>query len=259
MIKKGVWLLVSLFVFGLPLAAQANNVLFVVVDAKANRAYVPEGSVLPHGLQIRAERADAPSIMDRPDWRRGLALPLRPALAQKRITAPAMVFEYAPAERFAEARRQYEAQHGPSSSRIKATDDRYCLDVYVTQQNTGIYGTYTNGLTATFCGPYNTVVGNAYLWEYIVTGDYSDDDIYINPYVGISDDNNHYNCYDEYYYSGDLGQCTASNTTVWTNTGCTDNVYLYGQLYVIEYMPQDPYHDSYVGFNLQVTFCTTFY
>lgn len=255
-------LLVCLVVAGLPLAAQAatNAVLFVLVDPQTNRAYIPEGTVLPAGFQVRAERAtvERPLFIDKRDWR-GARVPRLAKPSPKRLTGPAMVFEYAPAERFEQARRQYEAKYGVGSSRIKANDDQYCQSFYVTQQNTGIYGTYTNGLTGTFCGWTNTIVGNSYLWEFTAIGDYSDDDIYVNPAVGIYDDNNNYNCYDEYYYSGDTGSCTASATTQKTGTFCTNNVHVWGLLYIIEWMPQDPYHDNYLGFNLQLSFCTGFY
>ena len=79
-----------------------------------------------------------------------------------------------------------------------------------------------------------------------------------DPAVGIYDLNNNFNCYDAYQYSGDLGQCTASNTTVWTNTGCTNHVHGWGLLYVIEYT-NDPYHDNYYGFNFEVDWGTAFY
>ena len=237
--------LILVLSIALPIAAHADGVLLIVVDVKQNRAYVPEGTILPPGLQIRAERADV-----------GRALRQR-APKLERISAPPLVFEYAPAERFVEARQQYEAQRASHSSRFKANEDRACApDYYVTVTNSGIYGTYTKGLTGHFCSPTTTVPGQSYLWEFTAYGDYSDVDFRINPYVAISDTNGNFSCYAEYYSPG-TQSCYASAVTPKTGNFCENNVTLSSLVYVIEYT-NDPYHDNYVGFNLQITYCTDF-
>lgn len=255
MFRRHGLLFVSLLVAGLPLAAQAaDNVIFVLFDAKQHRAYIPEGTVLPQGLQLRAERIGAERAA--PRGPRTMLRMITPT-PKTRIAAPPLVFEYAPAARFEQARKQYEARNPSRPSRIKAHEDRACTDVYVTASNTGIYGTYSDGLTGRFCAPTTTVTGNSYLWEFFVIGDYSDDDFRINPYVSIGDIDGNFTCYDEYLYSGDTGSCGASAVTQKTGYFCQDTVTAFGQLYVIEYT-NDPYHDNYLGFNLEIDFCTDF-
>jgi hypothetical protein len=262
MFKKSALLIVSVFVaFGFASAARANHVVYVLVDAAANRAYIPEGTVLPPGLQIRARSVGAVDPAALPEIDRSFRRSFAKAMGVKHGELPAapLVFEYAPAARFAAMQKQYETKHPSASGGLHAAPlSDYCWDVYASQENTGIYGTYTDGITLTFCANYNTVVGYAYPWSFTVTGDFSDKDSRIDPAVGIYDLNNNFNCYDAYQYSGDLGQCTASNTTVWTNSGCTNHVHGWGLLYVIEYT-NDPYHDNYLGFELDIDICTTFY
>jgi len=107
------------------------------------------------------------------------------------------------------------------------------------------------------CGNYNTVVGYPYPWSFTVTGDYTFKDNSIDPGVGIYDLNNNFNCYHEYQY--DNLQCTATNTTVFTNTGCTNHVHAWGLLYVIEYTNEQYGHDNYLAFWIDIDNCTTFY
>jgi len=261
MFRKGVLLFVCLLVsVGFAVAAQAaNRVIYVLVDSTANRAYVPEGTVLPDGLTIRARQlfaADGDSILDRS--LRGKML--FGAKREHLLRTPPLVFEYAPAAKFETMRAQYEAKHagaGPGPHKAQPASD-YCYDVYASQDNTGLYGTYTDGITSTFCGWNNTVVGYSYSWSFTVTGDWSDVDNRIGPGVGINDANSNFYCYDPYSYQGDTGQCTATATTVWTNTACTNHVHAWGLLYKIEYT-NDPYVDNYLGFELDIDNCTTFY
>ena len=254
--------LISLFaVFVLVSQVQAaNRVIYVVVDPAAHRAYVPEGTVLPEGLQIRATALAAREPAALPEIDRSFRLEFARRMNAKRseaTTAP-LIFEYAPAERFETARQRYEAKHHtPSVAGRPVTTSDYCTDVYVTQQNTGVYDTYTDGITSTFCGNYNTVVGYPYSWSYTVTGDYTFKDNSIDPGVGIYDLNNNFNCYHEYQY--DTLQCTATNTTVFTNTACTNHVHAWGLLYVIEYTNEQYGHDNYLAFWIDIDNCTTFY
>jgi hypothetical protein len=257
-------LVVALFaVFALAVQMHAaDRVIYVLVDPAAHRAYIPEGTVLPEGLQIRTRALTSSGDTVLPEIDRSFRLNFAKALNAKRsetAAAPPLVFEYAPASRFEKARQRYEVKHrtaGGLGHPVANSD--YCYDVYASQENTGLYGTYTDGITSTFCGNYNTVVGYAYPWSFTVTGDYSDKDNRIDPAVGIYDLNNNFNCYDAYAYGGDLGQCNATATTVWTNTACTNHVHAWGLLYYIEYT-NDPYHDNYLGFELDIDNCTTFY
>jgi len=241
-------------------ASAANRVIYVLVDPVANRAYVPEGTVLPNGMQVRAQAVKSPDAVAFPEMDDSLRHSFAKMTNAKRaaLRTPPLVIEYAPAERFEAAKQRYQEKHPQAAAGRLTENYDYCFDVYASQENTGIYGTYTDGITLTFCANYNTVVGNAYPWHFTVTGDYSYKDNYINPAVGIYDQNNNFNCYDEYQYNFDLGQCTAENTTVWTNSGCPNYVHGWGLLYVIEYT-NDPYHDEYVGFNLDIGLCCTFY
>ena len=264
--------LVSLFLcLVVTLAAVAahaeDHVLFVLVDVKQHRAYVPEGSVLPPGLAIRAEKT-ATRLGAGPFGELGrrtpgrLGSPATPAL--KRPAGPPFVFEYAPVERFEHARAQFEAKKRSSPTSdggrlggVKASEDRICNYIYVTDVNTGVYGSYTNGFTALFCRPSSTTPGNAYLWEFSAIGDYSDDDQFINPYAWIHDLNNHFNCYKEVYWSGDDASCTASATTTLLQSGCLNTVYTVGVLYIIEWLPG--YEANYLGYSFYIDFCTFFY
>ena len=242
MLKRVLFLLV---VVGIPLAAHAasNSTIFVLVDPAAARAYIPEGTVLPHGFQVRAE----PFVIAN-----GLRH-ARPAAGPKRLHSAPLVFQYAPAERFENARKQYEQRAG---TRRVQSNDVGCVDIYVSGSNSGPQWTYYDGFTLTFCGEVNKTVGYSYLWQFTATGDYTDDDEYADPWVAIDDDNHNYYCFYEQYGYG-VPSCSTSNTTVWTNTGCTDWVHGYAQLYAIEW--QQGYVPYYVGFSFQIDMCTTFY
>jgi|GEM_PF-3205070 len=259
MFRKSLLVLLGCLVLGLPVTASAGDrVLYVLVDAQHQRAYVPEGTVLPPGLKIRAEplHFQTPSLMDGPLFH----APHRGAAA-KHLTSAPLVFEYAPSERFEVARQHYLAKHPASTSGSHraepATDD--CFDVYVSDSQVGAYDTYYDGLTSRVCVPSGTLyVGYSYTWTFTVTGDYSDDDFRIDPYVGISDNDNNFNCFHAITWGESGPTCSASATTQVTNTYCVNTVYTFGLLYKIEYT-NDPYHDNYYGFVLEVDWCTAFY
>lgn len=248
MLRRSLLVVVCFLVASMPLAAYGERVLYVLVDTEHHRALIPEGSVLPAGLQIRMERAPAnfagPLLHD----------PHR-AMGSKhqRITSPPLVFEYAPIERFEAARVHYAATH----HRADTADS--CFSVYVSDSQVGVYDTYYDGLTSTACGPSGSwIPGNSYLWSFTVTGDYSDADPRIGPYVGISDNDSNFYCYHPLIFNESYPSCSASATTLLTNTYCVNTVYTYGLLYKIEYT-NDPYHDNYYGFNFEVDWCTAFY
>jgi hypothetical protein len=259
MLRKIAFLVVCLVVIGLPIAAHASNrVIFVLVDAKENRAYIPEGTVLPPGLHIRANRAligPGGIFMDDTAGRH-LQRTLSPK--RERLNAPPLVFEYAPAERFEAARARYYAKH-PETGRQPQTETDVCNEVDVSDSRTGAYDTYYDSFASVACVPSGTLyVNNYYTWTFTATGEYSDDDERIDPYVGISDLNNNFNCYHPITSYEGYPTCNASATTQFTNTACTNTVYTYGLLYKIEYT-NDPYHDNYYGFNLEVDWCCAFH
>src|ERR1044071_7458807 len=108
-------LAVSLFV-ALALVSQvqaANRVIYVVVDPAAHRAYIPEETVLPEGLRIRASAMKSDESTAMPEVDRSFRLEFAKTMKAKGsepVEAP-LIFEYAPAERFATARDRYEAKH----------------------------------------------------------------------------------------------------------------------------------------------------
>src|SRR5947207_15830665 len=107
------YLVVSLFV-ALALVSQvqaANRVIYVVVDPAAHRAYIPEGTALPEGLQIRASviKSNEPTAM--PEVDRSFRLEFAKTMKAKRsepVAAP-LIFEYAPLARFETARLRSQA------------------------------------------------------------------------------------------------------------------------------------------------------
>jgi hypothetical protein len=248
-------LFVCLLAAGFPIVAHAHDAILVIADPANNRAYIPEGTILPPGLEVRAQRTGIRRLVNG-KVERPIDLS---AQGFKRLTTPPLVFEYAPAERFDEVRKRYEAQQvARRSPRVKATshDGDACQHFYVSGSNTGVYGTYTNGFTSSYCPPPGggqRVVGQSYLWQFVAIGDYSDDDQYISPYVAIGDNNGNFSCFNDTVFS-----CTASATTPWSGYFCQNTVYTSAVLYVIEYAPQNQY-DYYVGWNFQINHCTGFY
>src|SRR5688572_7434330 len=241
---KRMLLLVCLFAAVLPLAAHERQVLLVLVDLEAGRAYVPEGSVIPAGMNVRAgkenvdratfERARASVKGGQADARERNA---RRAVKARLHAKPPLVFEYAPAERFVEARKGYEAQ-AAKRPRVQSDSHQTCFDTYVSDTKPGYYSSgYTNGFTSTFCQPSTGLLLNQVNnWEFRATADYSDDDQWIYPNVWIDDQNGNFFCYDEIQFSGDLGQCSAAASTVLTSSGCKNDVDTMGTEYYIEYL-----------------------
>ncbi len=268
--KRRSWISVGLLLLtALPLAAhEERKVILVIADTQAGKAYIPEGTVLPPGLVVRAEvfQTDARAVG------RGRGGRLEPrelgveerhaydraAVARLKAGAP-LVFEYAPAERFIAVRTSYEAQRAKRRSPVQGdSSHRTCYDTYIQQSNTGQYGTYYNGFTDTFCLPSSGLtVGGYYLWEFGATGDETDDDQWINPYVYVDDLNGNYECFNEAYgYTWPLS-CSDGATTQWLQQGCLNTVDTGAVLYKIEYLPG--YVENYLGFSFNVEHCTYFY
>ena len=256
-----------LLLSALPLVAhEERKVILVLVDREANRAYIPEGTVIPPGMNIRVGKAqfDRDTFLALRGDRDGAKGSARELQAEKAMVArvkakPPLVFDYAPAERFVEARKGYEAQLAKRRPNVQANSSHQrCYDTYVSDTEQGQYGSYYNGFTSTFCAPSgSTPVGYAHTWEFGAWADYSDDDQTISPRVWVEDNNGNYYCHDEIYYSGDTGQCSDSATTVLLQQGCLNVVDTVGIQYIIEWLPG--YVENYLGYYFFVDYCTYFY
>src|SRR5688572_2536692 len=183
MLGRRTWVFVCLLAFSLPLFAHERTVILVLVDRENNRAYIPEGTVLPPNLQLNVrmekrvlDETEAAQLRGGRDAGRGNARAVRrDAAAASRLKArPPLVLQYAPAERFEVARRNYEAQQAkrPRSPVQADSSHMTCFDTYVQDSEPGQYGTYYNGFTSTFCQQSSGIqVGVANAWEFGATGD----------------------------------------------------------------------------------------
>lgn len=260
MIGRRTWLFVCLLIAALPLAAHERKVTLVMIDVEANRAYIPEGTVLPPGLSLRTEK----TVLDRETFEVLRANASREGRAMQRATKtrleakPPLIFEYAPADRFDAIRKNYEAYVAKRRSRVQTNSHQFCWDTYSEATQQGVYGQYAAAFVSTYCWPSSsTVVGQAYEHEFRAEGEYSDKDWTISPRVWVDDLNGNFNCYDEWDYPGDTGQCSASATTVLGNTSCLNEIDVGSLQYVIEYL--DGYIENYLGFNFLHQYCVQFY
>ncbi len=255
------WSLLVLFLLiaGLPVAAFAREPLLVIIDLEQHCVYVPVGSVIPAGIAIRAEPLQDP-------FSRGVGLRRQSRLMESRIrklSVPPLAIRYAPVERFAQLRQRYEAQQKAAERRnprrlIAVDTDHDCFPFYASDSQTGVYGTYYNDFTSTFCQPTGTITsGNSYLWEFTASGAYTEDDEWVYPYAAVYDENNNFNCvYDAYGYTSPV-ECTASATTQLLQVGCLNTVTTMAQLYTIEYLQN--YEPYYLGYVFSIEYCTYFY
>src|SRR5687768_8640494 len=159
---KRIVLLASLLLAALPLLAhEERKVILVLVDTVANRAYIPEGTVLPPHVDfnIRMEKfrlydAEVAQLRAGRDGGKGNARTVRSgkgAIARLKAKPP-LALHYAPAEQFVEVRKGYEAQAAKRRSRVQAeSSHQNCYDIYVQDDNSGMQGWYYNGFTSTFC------------------------------------------------------------------------------------------------------------
>jgi len=242
--------------------AVAGDVLLVIIDREHQRAYVPEGSVIPPGMAIRAEALPPMRGID-VSARRGTAREHVNFLDRilKRPSGPPLIFEYAPAERFTQMRQRYEAQRELRKRQgrtIVANDTLTCYPTYATDSQTGYFGTYYHGFTSTFCVQTGGCgVGNNCEWGFGAEGDSTDDDEWVYPYAAVYDQNNHFNCnHTAYGYESPVA-CSVTNTTQLLQVGCLNTVHTVAQLYTIEYLQN--YEPWYLGFTFDVSYCTYFY
>jgi hypothetical protein len=266
--SRRILLVLFLIAAGLPLAAATHEPLLVIIDLAHHRALVPEGSVIPFGMEFRAEPLQGRAGTLDPAERRGGPRLEGSVLTNSlhRTPAPPLKIEFAPAERFAQTRQRYEAQvakklaarrNGRGMVAAAHTADD-CFPTYAEDSNTGVYGTYYHTLTSTFCQQSSGITNYAYLdWSFTASGDYTDDDEYIDPYAYVGDDNNNFQCFQAAYGYTSPVECTASNHTQLLQVGCLNHVTSGALLYTIEYL--NNYVPNYLGYNLSVTYCTYFY
>ena len=262
---KRSFLALCLLFAALPLLAHEQRTMIpVLVDAEANRAYIPEGTVLPVQMNFRFEkfRLNETEIAQLRADRDGGKGNVRTVRGDRAATArlkakPPLILQFAPAERFVQMRRNYEAQAAKRRPVVR-TDSGHlqCFDFYVEDSAQGQYHEYSTGFTSVFCKQPTTYPGYVNYWEFHAIGGYSDDDQYIDPYAFVDDDNNNFGCFDLYSWPGD-GACTATNSTLLLQQGCLNDVDTGSLQYIIEYLPG--YVENYLGFNFLVDYCTYFY
>jgi hypothetical protein len=256
-------LALSLVIASFALPVLAKDVLLVIVDRQNQRAYIPEGSVIPQGMTIRAGALPPQTAAEIETTRRAGARNRADFLdlILKRPSGTPLVFEYAPAERFTQVRQRYEAQHPqrPANGRTLVANYLSCSPaVYLTDSPRGYYGTYYHGFTSYFCSQTTPCNVNDYCeWGFIAEADSTDDDSYVYPYAAVYDQNNNYPCtHVAYGYESPLS-CSASNTTQFRQVGFLNEVHTVAQVYTIEYL--ENYEPYYLGSWFDVGYGTFFY
>jgi hypothetical protein len=236
---RRIWLFVCLLAAAVPMLA-ADNLILVRVDTKANRAYIPEGTVLPQGLAIRAKKEPiGPVTLDRG----GMRAPRE--IAPKRLEPKnTLIFEYAPAETFAAMRERYVAKQAREKNPRLTPHNQSCGTVYVDDEAEGYYGTQYGSFSSTICmpaqGPF--VTGTYYPVDYTAQAESWADE----GWVAVWDANNRFTCQDNYAVYG--LSCTAgSNVRFWSYSNTITTA---GSFSVIEYLQN--YEPWYTGFSFEV-------
>jgi hypothetical protein len=239
-------LLFLLVVVAVPLFAHERKVFHVIVDPAANRAYIPEGTVLPAGMQLRASVKVMPVdgfALQRP--RAGeRVFEAKKQSAMTRQLRP-LVFEYAPAERFNEVRARVE-QRRRESGRDAGADSHNggCATYHFYIDGTGMHGTYTTEFIALDCDPGVRTVGQYGWWTYGAMAAAEDDG-----YVFVFDDNGNYVCDD----SGGgyrTRSCEAESYQQWAGAP-VNNIHFGWHTALIEWL--EGYQPNYVWFNLEAS------
>lgn len=247
MARRLAWLFVCLAA-ALPLFAHDAKVTLVVIDVEKNRAYVPEGTVLPPGKTVRASVTRVPMngvTFETPRFgeRSFSATARAQALRQE---AP-LVFEYAPAEKFAEARARYETFMARQGSGPKTQSHLGgCSYTYYTTSGTGVYGTYYSEFAEKSCSAY----GGAYVWQTIGAGAAAEDE----GYVYVNDGLNHWDCDDS--GSGYRVRACENERLALTYAYPVNNVQMGGHTALIEWL--NGYEPNYVWFNIEISFLINF-
>jgi hypothetical protein len=238
-------LLVGLSVLAaVPLVAGDEQVIFVRIDTAAKRAYIPEGTVLPERVVLRASKSPVEQETIRDATISERSVPRREAPVRRLTEKDTLIFEYAPAENFRGMQARYAARVSKGPSRVRTEDDRYCTTIYMEDTGEGVYGTYSNGFTARGCRPAGALTsGQYYLFDYTATADVGDDG-----YVYVSDANGNFNCMDT--WPGYGLSCTDENTTQYW-VGFSNTITMAGSFSIIEYL--DNYEPNYIGFSFEST------
>lgn len=257
MIRRRMALFVCLLFAALPTFA-SENLILVRIDMKAKRAYIPEGTILPGRVLLRAAKVRLPRgerpADDRDALSDGRSVLLRSnavrRLPMKRLTAEdTLVFEYAPSATFDAMRAHYAARAPKKNSPVQATHERSCTTIYMQDESEGLYGTYYAGFEATGCSPAHGpfIPYNYYLYDFTATGYWADEG-----FVYVDDLNDNYDCQDDYPDSGTL-TCTGSELAQYWGS---NTVELGGSFSYIEY--QANYEPWYVGFYFESTWYTAY-
>ena len=255
MIRRRIALCACLLFAVVPMLA-SENLILVRIDAKAKRAYIPEGTILPGRLLLRAAKVRLAPVehpAGDPD-----VLPNGPSLLRqsnavrrlpmKRLAAEdTLVFEYAPSATFDGMRAHYAARAPKNKSRLQTDHDRSCSTIYMQDESEGLYGTYYAGFESTACSPAHGpfIPYNYYLYDFTATGYWADEG-----FVYVNDLNDNYDCQDSYPDSGTL-TCTGSEVAQYWGSNTVETG---GSFSYIEY--QANYEPWYVGFYFESTWYT---
>lgn len=231
----------------------ATGRLEILVDLKANRAYIPLGTILPPGLEVRAGvrrsssiTADLPLTAEKSLDEQSQRESVAGGVPQPSTSI--LVFEYAPEARF-EASRKYrrELETTRSLQLRPAPLTRDCYPITTTVEAEGIAGTYYEIFDSTGC---SEIVSG-----YTIADDWT---LYTYPQdetaAYIFDDRGHFSCSDTPY-----GYQSASCTTAYTGTihfsPPFNRLHMIGFARHVEWM--DDYVPNYVDFFFDMTFLET--
>lgn len=252
--------IIACMVVAQPLSAQGISGqprhIEILVDPIAHRAYVPIGTVIPAGLQLRVwthsgpERAQGSWNREKRPWNpEKLGTPQTSHAMQP----PLLVFEYAPESRFEEARSHHPSLAAARSAHFKPAPlydwGPYYYDITIGVQ--GVDGLYYMYFQAGISGTLSNTGPNT---ESYSAHTYPEDDASAGVASIFS---NHFSCYDS--NNGDYGEayCETSYTTTPANTDVcgVDLVAVYGTATHIEYL-QD-HVPNYLTAQFQIGFCSS--
>lgn len=266
MLRRRIWLFVCLLISALPLFGHDRTVILVMIDPVANRAYIPEGTVLP--AELKTIRASVTSMPLRDlnsagprflEGARDRSFLLRNMPARIRTRAhtalmrelPPLVIEYAPVERFTEVRARYEKEVQARKDSGLRTNSSHtsCIDIYHTTSGTGVYGGYSSSFIETRC--WSDTAPNNYGWWGVGAAAAAEDE----GYVYVDDDLGNYECDD----SGGgyrVRSCFVEAFTQATNFPA-NNLRHGGHTALIEWLNGN--EPNYVWFNILIESYTYFY
>jgi hypothetical protein len=212
----------------------------ILADITAHRAYIPFGTVLPPGLEVRVKVSRTSGALNS----------RRRSVVEKQVAdEQPLVFEYAPESRFEEARKHNPRNLVTRSQQLrpKTLDDRICYPISLETTAEGVAGTYYAWFD------FNQCTNNPFPQNGILTDDYT---AYTYPedetQAQINDDRGHYACWDTSNgYSST--SCNVSYTGHFTNPITCNHVIATGYARHIEWL--DNYVPNYLGFFFDVRAC----